>query len=147
MARIRLDEFTTFVAAPAHMTSTGDRRRVAIATRRDGAQRTSRRVRRWQLLLGAAEDRRRQSGDATGRLQDQIGDLAGVGDDAEMAGREFDGPGLHALGHEALEVRVDRPVLGRDLVEARLGAPGRLRPSVIEDRFGAWPLDRAERAR
>src|SRR5690606_27443554 len=41
----------------------------------------------------------------------------------KVAGLHFDGPGAHARCHEALQVRIDRTVLRRDRVVARLRAP------------------------
>jgi len=64
--------------------------------------------------------RRRLSGLLSPGFEDQVGDFVGMGDQCEMARLHLDGLGAHALGHEALEVRVDRAVLGRNGVIARL---------------------------
>jgi len=53
-------------------------------------------------------------------FEDQSRDFVGMGNQRKMAGLHFYGPGSHAPGHESLEVRIDRAVLGRDGVEARL---------------------------
>ena len=44
-----------------------------------------------------------------------------------MACLHFDGLGTHALGHEAFEIGIDRPVLRGNGIEARLRPPGGLR--------------------
>jgi len=64
--------------------------------------------------------RRRLSGLLSPGFEDQVGDFVGMGDQCEMARLHLDGLGAHALGHEALEVRVDRAVLSRNGVIARL---------------------------
>lgn len=44
-------------------------------------------------------------------VQDQIRDLSRMGDQRQMTGLHFDRLGAHPLGHEALEIGIDRPVL------------------------------------
>ena len=43
-------------------------------------------------------------------LDDKLGDLVGMGDQREMACLDLHGFGAHALGHETLEIGVDRSV-------------------------------------
>src|SRR6476660_5508881 len=45
-------------------------------------------------------------------LDDESRDLVGMREHRHVARRQFDRLGAHALGHEALEVRVDGAVLG-----------------------------------
>jgi hypothetical protein len=59
-------------------------------------------------------------------LQDQLGDNVRLGDQREMARLHLDRGRAHPFGHEAFEIGIDRPVLGRDSVKARLRLLGRL---------------------
>ena len=56
----------------------------------------------------------------TGSLQDQLRDFIRLRNKGQVTRFNFYGLGAHALGHESLEVRIDRAVLGRDGVIARL---------------------------
>src|SRR5258708_775766 len=47
-------------------------------------------------------------------LQDQLRNFIGLRDERQVTRFNLDGLGAHALGHEALKVRVDRAVLGRN---------------------------------
>src|SRR5882757_9188140 len=53
----------------------------------------------------------------------------------------------HSLGHEALQVGIDRPVLGGHGIEGRLGAPGGIRSPFRRQRPIEWLLNRVEHAR
>src|SRR3954471_10017182 len=64
-----------------------------------------------------------------------------------MAGLHLDRLGAHTLGHKTLEIGVDRPVLRRNSIEARLRPPGRVRGLASEDGFLEWLLDRIEHLR
>src|ERR1700716_4699510 len=77
--------------------------------------------------------------------------VSGVGDQFEYLGRpggergvggvELDGfAGVDALSHPPLGLRPDHAVLGRDLVPAWLGLPGRLPGEIVEAPTGGWPL-------
>src|SRR5712671_5398773 len=55
-----------------------------------------------------------------GSLQDQLRDFIGLRDEGQVTRFNLYGLGTHALGHESLEVRIDRAVLGRNGVIARL---------------------------
>jgi hypothetical protein len=70
--------------------------------------------------LAATADRDWLSGLLSRGFEDQVRDFVGMGDQGEMARLHLDGLGAHAFGHEALEVRIDRAVLGRNGVIARL---------------------------
>src|SRR5579871_5479415 len=50
------------------------------------------------------------SGLLSGGFEDQAGDFIGMRDQGEVARIHFDGPGVHPLGHEALEVGIYRAV-------------------------------------
>src|ERR1700751_378347 len=63
----------------------------------------------------------------SGGFQDQSGDLVGMRDQREVARLYFDGLGAHALGHEALEIGINRPVFRGNSIETRLRPPGRVR--------------------
>src|ERR1700677_1900317 len=60
---------------------------------------------------------------------------------------EFDRRGAHALGQKSLELRIDRPILRRYLIESRLHPPSSLRSPCGDQRVGTSPLDGVERAR
>src|ERR1700748_2091153 len=81
------------------------------------------------------------------RLEDQFRDGVGLRYQGKVARLHFDGFRAHALGHEALEIRIDRPVLRRDGIETGLGAPGRMRRLAREQRLVKWLLDRVEHLR
>ena len=55
-----------------------------------------------------------------GSLQDQLRDFIRLRDEGQVTRFNLYGLGAHPLGHEALEVRIDRAVLGRNGVIARL---------------------------
>src|SRR3984893_7828996 len=79
-------------------------------------------------------------------FQDELGNLVGMGDQREMAGLHLDGLGAHPLGHEALEIGIDRAVIRGNRIETRLRPPGRMRglageQSLLErllGRVGMW---------
>jgi hypothetical protein len=77
-------------------------------------------------------------------FEDQPRDFVGMGDQREMAGLHLDGLGAHALGHEALEIGIDRSVFRGDGIEARLRPPGRMRGLACEQSFLERLLDRIE---
>ena len=80
-------------------------------------------------------------------MRDEPGDLVRVGDQRQMACLHLDGLCVHALGHEAFEIRVDRAILGRDRIPAWLRTPGRLRCLSGEKLVRDRPLDGVEDAR
>src|ERR1700690_3889461 len=71
----------------------------------------------------------------SGGFEDQVRDFIGMRDQREMAGLHLDRLGAHALGHEPLEVRIDRAVLGRNGVVSRLRSPCRVRGLAGEQSF------------
>ena len=64
-----------------------------------------------------------------------------------MARRQFNRRRLHSLGQKSLELRIDRAVLRRYLIEGRLYPPGGLRGPGGDQRVGVSPLDSVERTR
>src|SRR3954452_11038238 len=64
-----------------------------------------------------------------------------------MAGLHLDRLGAHTLGHKALEIGIDRPVLRRNGIEARFRPPGRVRGLAGEEGLLEWLLDRIEHLR
>ena len=67
---------------------------------------------------GAVGDGDRGSGSrGAGGPKDEARDLAGMGDQRQMAGVDLDRCGPHAFGHEALKVGVDGPILTGHCVE------------------------------
>jgi hypothetical protein len=65
-------------------------------------------------------------GCAIPRFQDEVGNLVGMRDQRKMARLHFDSLDAHALGHEAFEIRIDRPVFYRNGIEARFRSRGRM---------------------
>ena len=61
-----------------------------------------------------------------------------------MARLHFDGHGAHALGHEAFEIGIDRPVLRGDGIETRLRPPSRMRRLARKQSLMERLLDRIE---
>ena len=80
-------------------------------------------------------------------LQDQVGDRVGVRDQRQVARLDFDRLRAHPLGHETLQVGIDRPVLGGHGIEGWLGAPGGIRRLFCRQRFLEGLLNRVEDAR
>src|SRR5258707_4418656 len=80
-------------------------------------------------------------------FRDEPGDLVRMRDQRQMACLHFDGLCVHALCHEAFEIRVDRAILGRDRIPAWLRAPGRLRCLSGEKLVRDRPLDCVKDAR
>src|SRR6266478_5767882 len=80
----------------------------------------------------------------SGGFQDQLGDLVGMRDQREMARLHFDGLGAHALGHEAFEIGIDRPVFRGNGIETRLRPPGRMCGLAREQSLLERLLDRIE---
>src|SRR6202045_595865 len=70
-----------------------------------------------------------------GGLFDELGRFLRVRHVGHMAGIHFDRPGLGALRHHALLVRIDRPVCGGHHVPSRLGLPSGLR-DLMGERVG-----------
>jgi hypothetical protein len=68
----------------------------------------------------------------SGGFQDQPGDLVRSGYQGQVTCLHFDGLGSHALGHEAFEIGIDRPVLCGNGIETRLRPPSRLRSLARE---------------
>jgi hypothetical protein len=64
-----------------------------------------------------------------------------------MARLNLDRLRAHPLSHEALQVGIDRPVLGGHGIEARLGAPGGVRRVIRGQRLLERLLNRVEDAR
>src|SRR3954468_20010846 len=65
-------------------------------------------------------------------------------DERQMAGLNLDRVGAHALGHEALEIGVDRSVLSRNGIEARLRPPSSVRGLASEQGLVEGCLNRIE---
>ena len=63
-----------------------------------------------------------------------------------MACLDLDRLRAHPLGHEALQVGIDRPVLGGNGIEARLGAPCGIRRLFRRQRLLERLLNRVEDA-
>jgi hypothetical protein len=53
----------------------------------------------------------------------------------------------HPLGHESLQVGIDRPIFGGHGIEGRLGAPRGIRRFFRRQRFLEWLLSGLEDAR
>jgi hypothetical protein len=71
--------------------------------------------------------------DGGGGVGDQFEYLSRPGGERGVAGVELDGfAGVDTLSHPPLGLRWDHPVLGRDLIPARLGVPGRLPCDVVQ---------------
>src|ERR1700674_2909108 len=64
-----------------------------------------------------------------------------MGDQREVACFHLDRSCAHSFGHEALEIRVDRPIFGGDRIETRLRTPRRLRGLAGEQRLIKRLLD------
>src|SRR5258707_15024635 len=79
---------------------------------------------------------------AYGGFQDQPGDLVRLGYQRQVTRLHFDGLGAHALGHEAFEIGIDRPVFRRNGIETRLRPPGRMRRLAREQSLVERLLDR-----
>ena len=84
---------------------------------------------------------------ASGGFQDQVRDLLRMGDERDVARPHLDRRRAHTLRHEAFEIGVDRAILGRDRVEARLRTPGGVPGLAHEQRPVKWLLHRIENAR
>src|SRR4029077_3428787 len=80
----------------------------------------------------------------TGSLQDQLRDFIRLRNKGQVTRFNLYSLGTHALGHESLEVRIDRAVLGRNGVIARLWSPSRVRGLAGEQRLVERLLDRVE---
>lgn len=93
-------------------------------------------------VIDARRSPARASLSRAGGLQDQVCNLAMVGDQGDVTGLQLDRLGVHALGHKPLEVRVDGAVFGRDGIEAWLGPPRRDRGLARKQRLVERPLDR-----
>ena len=76
------------------------------------------------------------SGLAARDLEDQVGDFLGVGHQRQVARRQLDGGGVHALGEEALQVRLDGLVIRRHCIPGRLGVPGGVGGATAEQGLG-----------
>ena len=76
--------------------------------------------------------------------QDQPGDFVGLRYQRQVTRLHFDGLGAHALGHEAFEIGIDRPVFRRNGIETRLRPPGRMRRLAREQSLVERLLDRIE---
>ena len=76
-------------------------------------------VRLFRIFTGKAHS-------STRGLQDQIGDLLWMRDKRQMAGVHLNRRCSHAFGHKALQIGIDRPILRRNRIEARLRTPGGL---------------------
>src|SRR5215470_1415337 len=63
------------------------------------------------------------SGFVSGGFEYQPRDDLRMGDHRQMAGLHLDGLRTHPLGHEVLEIGIDRAVLGRNRIEARFRSP------------------------
>src|SRR6202453_5289922 len=63
----------------------------------------------------------------------------------QVAGFQFNRRRLHSLGQKSLELRIDRAILCRYLIEARLHPPGGRRGLRGCQRVGARSLDGVER--
>ena len=72
-------------------------------------------------------DRGRSDGEC---LQDQVRDRIGVRDQRQVARLNLDRLRTHPLGHETLQVGIDRSVLGGHGIEGGLAAPGGIRPTI-----------------
>jgi hypothetical protein len=70
-----------------------------------------------------------------------------VGDQRQVARLDLDRSRAHPLGHEALQVRIDRSVLRGHGVEARLGAPGSICRLIHRQRLLERLLNRVEDTR
>src|SRR6476620_4326410 len=88
-----------------------------------------------------------RSGLLSGGFEDQPRDFLRVRDQREMAGLHLDGLGAHPLGHEALEIGIDRAVLGRNRIEARFRTPRGLRGLSREESLLERLLNRIEHLR
>src|SRR5258708_12285399 len=75
-------------------------------------------------------------------FQDQPRDLVGLRYQRQVTRLHFDGLGAHALGHEAFEIGIDRPVFRRNGIETRLRPPGRMRRLAREQSLLERLLDR-----
>src|SRR5947209_14459862 len=71
-------------------------------------------------------------------------DRVGLRDQGQVARLHLERLGAHALGHEAFEIGIDRPVFRRNSIETRLRAPGRVRGLAREQSLVERLLDRIE---
>src|ERR1700691_623005 len=78
-------------------------------------------------LRGLGSTNLASSGLLSRGFEDQPRDFVGLGDQRKMAGLHLDGLGAHALGDEAFEIGIDRPVFRRNRIETRLRPPGCMR--------------------
>jgi hypothetical protein len=83
----------------------------------------------------------------TSRFQYQISNRLGLRDEGNVTGLDLDRFRAHALCHEALKIRVDRPILRRHGVPAWLRSPCRVRGFTCEQFLMKRPLDRVKRLR
>src|SRR6202451_2191451 len=81
------------------------------------------------------------------RSQEQVSDLPRMRYQGQMSRCEFDRRGIHSVGQKSLELRIDRSVLRRYLIEGRLHPPGGLRGPRGDQRVGTSPLNGVERTR
>src|SRR5271166_251991 len=82
-----------------------------------------------------------------GGLQDEVGDLLRMRDERQMARFHLDRSRAHAFGHEPLEIGIDRPILRRNRIEARLRTPGGVLGLAGQKPLVKRFLDRIERPR
>jgi hypothetical protein len=83
----------------------------------------------------------------SGRLQDQLRYYLGLRDQREVTRLRFDRLGAHPLRHEALEIRVNGPVLRRHRVKTRLRPPRRMGRLALKQLARERTLNRVKRAR
>jgi hypothetical protein len=82
---------------------------------------------------------------STSRFQNQIRNRLRLGYQRNVTRVDLDRLGAHPLCHEALEIRVDGPILRRHRVPARLRTPCRVRGFASEQGPTKRPLHREER--
>src|SRR4029077_8029447 len=79
-----------------------------------------------------------------GSLEDELRDFIRLRDKRQVTRFNLDGLGTHALGHEALEVWIDRAVLGGNGIVTWLRSPRRIGGLSGEQRLVERLLDGKE---